>query len=154
MLFTDIVESTGRAASLGDRDWRDLLDRHDAMVRRQVDRFGGREIKTTGDGFLLTFDGPARAVRCAVAICEGAVQLGVDIRAGVHTGEIELRDDDVSGIAVHLAQRVSGCAGPGQIIVSSTVKDLVFGSGLEFMDAGARELKGIPGTWQLFEVKS
>jgi class 3 adenylate cyclase len=154
LLFTDIVESTGRAASVGDVEWRELLDRHDAMVRRQIERFVGREIKTTGDGFLLTFDGPARAVRCATAIRDGALQLGIDIRAGVHTGEVELRGDDVSGIAVHLAQRVSGCAGAGQIIVSSTVKDLVFGSGIDFSDAGARELKGIPGTWQLFEVKS
>lgn len=153
VVFTDMVSSTDHAASLGDREWRALLDRHDAMVRRQIERFGGREVKTTGDGFLMTFDGPARAVRSAIAIREGAAQLGIAVRAGVHTGEVELRGEDVSGIAVHLAQRVSACAGASQVFTSTTVKDLVFGSGLEFEAMGTRELKGIPGSWQLFEAK-
>jgi class 3 adenylate cyclase len=152
LLFTDIADSTERAAAIGDKSWRELLDRHDDMVRRQIERFDGREIKTMGDGFLATFDGPARAVRCAVAIRDGGKQLGVDVRAGVHTGEVELRGQDVGGINVNLAQRVSGVAGGGEVLVSGTVKDLVFGSGLEFSDRGPHELKGVPGAWQLFEV--
>lgn len=152
ILFTDIASSTERAAAVGDRAWREVLDRHDDMVRRQIERFGGREIKTMGDGFLATFDGPARAVRCAVAIRDGGKQLGVDVRAGIHTGEVELRGSDVGGINVNLAQRVSGAAGGGEVLVSGTVKDLVFGSGLEFADRGTHELRGVPGAWQLFEV--
>ena len=154
IVFTDIAASTEHAAVLGDRSWRELLDRHDELVRRQIVRFGGREIKTTGDGFLATFDGPARAVRCAAAIRDGARQLGVEIRAGVHTGEVELRGDDIGGIAVNLAQRVSSVAGGGEVVVSGTVKDLVFGSGIEFAERGGHELKGVPGTWSLYEVLS
>lgn len=130
ILFTDICSSTERMATTGDRGWRELLDRHDAMVRRQIHRFGGREVKTTGDGFLATFEGPARAVRCAVAIREGAAQLGLEVRAGVHTGEVELRDSDVGGIAVHVAERISSLAAGDEVLVSSTVVDLVAGSGL------------------------
>jgi class 3 adenylate cyclase len=152
LLFTDIVSSTERAASAGDRDWRELLDRHDAMVRRQIHRFGGREVKTMGDGFLATFEGPARGVRCAVAIREGAAQLGLEMRAGVHTGEIELRDADVGGIAVHVTQRVSSLARADEVLVSSTVVDLVAGSGLEFEDRGEHELKGVPRPWRLYAV--
>ncbi len=154
IVFTDIAASTEQAATLGDQSWRELLDRHDELVRRQIVRFGGREIKTMGDGFLATFDGPARAVRCAAAIRDGARQLGVEIRAGVHTGEVEMRGDDIGGIAVNLAQRVSSVAGGGEVVVSGTVKDLVFGSGIEFAERGAHELKGVPGTWQLYEVLS
>jgi class 3 adenylate cyclase/alpha-beta hydrolase superfamily lysophospholipase len=154
ILFTDIVASTEHAAAVGDRSWRELLDRHDELVRRQLARFGGREIKTTGDGFLATFNGPGRAVRCAAAIRDGARQLGFDIRAGVHTGEVELRGDDIGGIAVNLAQRVSSVAGSGEVLVSATVKDLVFGSGIHFAQRGGHELRGVPGTWQLYEVVS
>jgi len=152
ILFTDIVSSTERAATAGDRDWRLLLDRHDAMVRRQILRFGGREVKATGDGFLATFEGPARAVRCAVAIREGAAQIGLEVRAGVHTGEVELRGDDVGGIAVHVSERVKSLAGADEVLVSSTVVDLVAGSGLEFEDRGEHELKGVPRRWRLFAV--
>jgi class 3 adenylate cyclase len=150
ILFTDIVDSTGRASALGDAAW---LDAHDDMVRRQLDRFGGREIKTTGDGVLATFDGPARAIRCAQAVREGATRLGLDIRAGLHTGEIERRGSDVGGIAVHIGQRVSALAASGEILVSSTVKDLVAGSRIEFEDRGERDLRGVPGRWKLFAVK-
>ena len=152
MLFTDIVSSTERAASAGDREWREMLDRHDAMVRRQIQRFGGREVKSTGDGVFATFEGPARAVRCAVAIREGAAQLGLEVRAGVHTGEIELRGADVGGIAVHVTQRISTLADADEILVSSTVVDLVAGSGLEFDDRGEHELKGVPRPWRVFSV--
>jgi class 3 adenylate cyclase len=154
VLFTDIVDSTGRASALGDAAWRDLLDAHDAMVRRQLDRFGGRGVKTTGDGVLATFDGPARAIRCAQAVREGASRLGLDIRAGLHTGEIERRGPDVGGIAVHIGQRVSTLADPGEVLVSSTVKDLVAGSRLEFEDRGEHDLKGVPGSWRLFSVRT
>jgi class 3 adenylate cyclase len=153
VLFTDIVDSTGRASALGDAAWRDLLDAHDDMVRRQLDRFGGREVKTTGDGVLATFDGPARAIRCAQTIREGASRLGLDIRAGLHTGEIERRSSDVGGIAVHIGQRVSALAASGEVMVSSTVKDLVAGSRIEFEDRGEHDLKGVPGSWNLFAVK-
>ncbi len=153
VLFTDIVSSTDQAAALGDRRWREHLDRHDAMVRRQFERFGGKEIKTTGDGFVATFDGPARGVRCGLAIRDGAAQLGIGVRVGLHTGEIELRGDDILGIAVHLAQRVSATAGAGEVLVSRTVKDLVFGSELAFRDHGSHELKGLPDRWELFEVE-
>jgi class 3 adenylate cyclase len=153
VLFTDIVASTQRAAEVGDRRWRDLLDRHDAMVREELQRFRGREVKTTGDGVLATFDGPALAMRCAASICAGARRLGVEVRAGLHTGEVEVRGDDVTGIAVNLAQRVSALAAPGEVLVSRTVVDLVAGSGTDFEDRGEHELKGISGAWRLFAVK-
>jgi class 3 adenylate cyclase len=153
VLFTDIVGSTALAADRGDHAWRDLLDSHDGMVRRQLARYGGREIKTTGDGFLATFDGPARCIRAACAIQEGAARLELQIRAGLHTGEIERRGDDIGGIAVHIGQRVTGIAGAGEVLVSSTVKDLVAGSGIEFESRGEHELKGVPGTWKIFAVR-
>jgi class 3 adenylate cyclase len=154
VLFTDVVESTKRAADLGDRKWKEVLDRHDDVVRRQLARFRGREVITTGDGFLATFDGPARAINCARQIGSEVNHLGIDVRAGLHTGEIQLRGNDVSGIAVHLAARVMGTAGPGEVVVSSTVKDLVVGSGIEFDDRGSHELKGVPGEWRLYAVKA
>ena len=152
VLFTDIVGSTEQAVTKGDRTWHDLLDRHDDMVRDQLRRFRGREVKTTGDGMLATFDGPARGMRCAQAICDGARRLGIEVRAGLHTGEVEMRGDDVSGIAVHIAQRVSALAGPSEVLVSRTVVDLVAGSGIEFEDRGEHELKGVGGRWRLFAV--
>ena len=152
VLFTDIVSSTSRAAELGDRRWRELLSQHDAAVRRQIDRYRGRAVKSTGDGMLATFDGPARAIQCARAI-HGAVEpLGVEVRAGLHTGECELIGDDVAGMAVHIGARVGAEAEPGEILVSGTVKDLVVGSGLQFNDRGACELKGVPGEWRLYSV--
>jgi class 3 adenylate cyclase len=153
ILFADIVGSTSRAASTGDRRWRDLLNDHDRMANRQVHRFGGRPVKATGDGILATFDGPARAVQCGLALCEGARQLGLDVRVGLHTGEIENRGDDVAGIGVHIAARVEALAQPGQVWVSRTVTDLVTGSGIAFSDRGEHQLKGVPGTWQLFSVE-
>jgi class 3 adenylate cyclase len=150
VLFTDIVGSTQRAAELGDRAWRDLLERHGEVVRRQLSRHRGREVKTTGDGFLATFDGPARGITCAREIADGVRDLGIEIRAGLHTGECEVIGDDVGGIAVHTGARVSSLAGPGEVLVSQTVKDLVAGSGIEFEDRGAHELKGVPGEWRLF----
>jgi class 3 adenylate cyclase len=150
VVFTDIVGSTERAAALGDRRWRQLLDDHDTMARRQLERFRGREVKTTGDGVLATFDGPARAVRCACAIRDAVRPLGVDVRAGVHTGEVELRNGDIGGIAVHIGQRVSAQAGAGEVLVSQTVVDLVAGSGLEFAERGMHTLKGVPGERQLY----
>ena len=152
ILFTDIVDSTKRAASSGDRRWRELLDNHDRMAERQVHRFGGRQVKTTGDGILATFDGPARAIQCGLALCEGARQLGLDVRVGVHTGEVERRGDDVAGIGVHIAARVQAQAQPGEVWVSRTVTDLVTGSGIAFNDRGEHPLKGVPGAWQLFTV--
>ncbi len=152
VLFTDIVGSSQRAAELGDRAWRELLAGHHAAVRRQLERFKGREIDTAGDGFLATFDGPARAVRCGSAIREAVGELGLEVRAGLHTGEVELADGKVTGIAVHTGARVASLAAPGEVLVSSTVKDLVAGSGIEFEDRGAHELKGIPGEWQLYAV--
>jgi pimeloyl-ACP methyl ester carboxylesterase len=152
VLFTDIVGSTQRLAELGDRRWRDLLAGHDAMVRRQVIRFGGRLIGSTGDGALATFDGPARALSCAQAIGAGASQLGIEVRAGLHTGEIEVVGDEIGGIAVHIAARVADLAGPGEVLVSRTVCDLVAGSGLAFDDRGVHELKGVPTPWQLYAV--
>jgi class 3 adenylate cyclase len=154
VLFTDIVGSTEQAVWYGDRAWHDILDRHDEMVRDQLRRFRGKEVKTTGDGILATFDGPARGMRCAQAICAGARDLGIEVRAGLHTGEVEMRGDDVSGIAVHLAQRVSALAGPNEVLVSRTVVDLVAGSGIEFEDRGEHELKGVAGTWRLFAVET
>jgi class 3 adenylate cyclase len=154
VLFTDIVESTRRAAELGDSAWRQLRERHDTLVRSQLERFRGREVKQTGDGFLASFDGPARAMRCASSIVDEASELGIEIRAGLHTGEIELRGQDIGGIAVHIGQRVSALAGPGEVLVSRTVTDLVAGSGLEFEQRGEHELKGLPGTWAVYAVKS
>jgi class 3 adenylate cyclase len=154
VMFTDVVGSTERAASVGDRQWRDLLDAHDAAVRHQLAAFRGREVKTTGDGFLATFDGPARAIRSACAIRDAASGLGLDVRVGLHTGEVEVRGDDIGGVAVHIGQRVSARAQPSEILVSSTVKDLVAGSGIEFEDRGEHELKGVPGSWRLFAVKA
>ena len=152
VLFTDIVESTAKAVELGDRHWRELLERHNELVRRQLLRFRGREIDTAGDGFFATFDGPARAIRCACAITEGVRELGLSIRAGLHTGECEIADSNVAGIAVHTGARVAAQAGADEVLVSNTVKDLVAGSGIEFIDRGAHELKGIPGQWRLFAV--
>ena len=152
VLFTDIVGSSQKAAELGDRAWRKLLDAHDAVVRTQLERFRGREVKTTGDGFLATFDGPARAIRCAADLAGGLRSLGLDIRAGLHTGEVEVRGDDIGGIAVHTGARVAALARPGEVLVSSTVKDLVAGSGIAFEDRGEHELKGVPGTWTLYSV--
>ena len=148
VLFTDIVGSTRRAVQIGDRDWRALLDAHDAVVRSQLSRFRGREVNTSGDGFLATFDGPQRAIRCAMAIRDAVAALGVEVRAGLHTGECEIRGDDIGGIAVHIGARVSALAGPNEVLVSSTLHDLVIGSGLQFDDRGAHELKGVPGDWQ------
>jgi class 3 adenylate cyclase len=153
VVFTDIVASTERAAELGDRRWRDLLFSHHAIVRRELERFRGREVKTVGDGFLATFDGPARAVRCACAIRDGVGELGLSIRAGLHTGECELIGDDVGGIAVHIGARVAATARAGEVLVSSTVKDLVVGSGIQFVDRGSHRLKGVPGSWRLFAVQ-
>lgn len=152
VMFTDIVGSTQRAADVGDRQWRQVRDAHDALVRGQLARFRGREIDTTGDGFLATFDGPARAIRCAREISNGVSELGMEIRAGLHTGECERIGDDVSGIAIHIAQRVLSLAEPNEVLVSSTVKDLVVGSGIEFEDRGSHQLKGVPGEWQLHSV--
>jgi class 3 adenylate cyclase len=152
VLFTDIVGSTDRAAEIGDTRWRELLAEHDQLVRRALDRFEGREVKTTGDGFLATFDGPARAIRCAQAIHDFLRVIGVDVRAGLHTGEIDLVDGDVGGIAVHLGARVMAKADAGETVVSSTVKDLVVGSGIAFEDRGEHRLKGVPGPWRLYAV--
>lgn len=152
VLFTDIVGSTDRLAALGDRRWLSVLDDHYRLARSEIARHRGREIRTTGDGMLATFDGPARAIRCASAIRSTVRQLGIDIRAGLHTGEVELLDQDLGGIAVHLGARVMAEAGAGEVLVSSTVKDLVAGSGIEFEERGARTLKGIPGEWRLFRV--
>ena len=152
VLFTDIVDSTMKATELGDRSWRELLERHNALVRRELLRFRGREIDTTGDGFLAAFDGPARAIRCASAIVASVHELGLSIRAGLHTGECEVADGKVAGIAVHTGARVAARATADEVLVSSTVKDLVAGSGIRFQERGLHELKGIPGRWQLFAV--
>jgi class 3 adenylate cyclase/alpha-beta hydrolase superfamily lysophospholipase len=152
VLFTDIVGSTERAAELGDRSWRDLLEDHHAIVRSELGRYGGREVKTTGDGFLATFDGPARAVRCALAIQARLRLGGLEVRAGLHTGECELVGGDIAGLAVHLGARVCAEAGTGEVLVSSTVRDLVVGSGLAFEDRGTHVLKGVPGEWRLYSV--
>jgi class 3 adenylate cyclase len=153
VLFTDLVNSTARLRELGDVRWQALLAEHQAVVRRHLEHFRGREVKTTGDGFLATFDSPARALKCALAIRTGVEPLGLEIRAGIHTGECEVVQGDVSGIAVHLAARVMGAAGPGEVLVSSTVRDLLLGSELRFEDRGRHELKGIEGDWQLFAVR-
>jgi len=152
VLFTDIVGSTEHAARLGDRGWRDLLQEHNTVVRREIAQMRGHEVGTSGDGFLATFDGPARAIRCACAIQEAVKPLGIAVRAGLHTGECEMIGDDVGGIAVHIGARVAAMAGPGEVLVSSTVKDLVAGSGLCFTDRGTHPLKGVPGEWRLYSV--
>lgn len=150
VLFTDIVDSTRRAAEMGDRDWHALLDAHDAVVRSQLARFQGREVNTSGDGFLAMFDGPQRAIRCAMAIRDAVQALGIEVRAGLHAGECEVPGDDIGGIGA----RVSALAGPNEVLMSSTLRDLVIGSGLEFEERGAYPLKGVPGEWRLFAVAS
>ncbi|HEY5942021.1 MAG TPA: adenylate/guanylate cyclase domain-containing protein [Solirubrobacterales bacterium] len=154
ILFTDIVGSTEKAAELGDLGWRQLLERHDAAVRRQLSLHRGREVKTMGDGFLATFDGPARAIRCASAVRDEVAGLGIEVRAGIHTGEVELIGDDVGGMAVNIGARIGALADPGEVLVSSTVRELVVGSGLEFEERGVENLKGAPGEWRLFAIDS
>jgi class 3 adenylate cyclase len=151
-LFTDIVDSTARAAELGDRAWRELLQEHHEAVRSQLGRFRGKEMDTAGDGFFATFDGPARAIHGAVAIRDGVRDLDLQVRAGLHTGECELVDGKAGGIAVHIGARIASLAQPGEVLVSSTVRDLVAGSGIEFEDRGERQLKGISEAWRLFTV--
>jgi len=153
ILFTDIVGSTAKAAQLGDARWRELLQQHNSLIRRQLARYRGHEVDTAGDGFFASFDGPARAIRCAKAIQADVGQLGLELRAGLHTGECELIDGKVGGIAVHIGARIAEAAGPSEVLVSSTVKDLVAGSGLDFDDHGIAELKGIPGDWRLYTVR-
>jgi pimeloyl-ACP methyl ester carboxylesterase len=154
ILFTDIVGSTAKAVELGDRRWRELVEQHHALVRGQLARFRGRELDTAGDGFFASFDGPARGIRCARAIADGVHELGIDVRAGLHTGECEVIEGKVGGIAVHIGARVAAQAEPGEVLVSSTVRDLVAGSGLEFVERGQTELKGVPGEWRLYAVAS
>jgi class 3 adenylate cyclase len=153
LLFTDIVGSTEKAAELGDRRWRELVGAHHALVRAELDHFGGQELDTAGDGFFASFDGPARAIRCAAAITKGVRDLGLGVRAGLHTGECELMDGKVGGIAVHIGARVAAGALAGEVLVTSTVKDLVAGSGIRFREHGLTELKGVPGPWQLYAVE-
>jgi class 3 adenylate cyclase len=152
VLFSDIVASTERASRLGDHSWRALLDAHHAILRAELDRFGGREIATTGDGVFATFTGPARAISCACAMRDAVRSLGIDIRVGLHTGEVETVGQDLAGIAVHIGARVAAAAQPGEVLVSRTVADLVAGSGIPFRDRGTHLLKGVPGTWQLYAV--
>lgn len=152
VMFTDIVGSTERAAHVGDRLWRETLDLHDEIAHKEVERFGGRTVKYTGDGVLALFDGPARAIRCACALREATSSLGVEIRTGLHTGEVELRGEDVSGLGVNIGERVAALGEPGEILVSRTVVDLVAGSGIEFEDRGERALKGVPGSWGIYSV--
>jgi class 3 adenylate cyclase len=154
VMFTDIVDSTGRAATLGDRAWRGLLDRHHELVRERLERFRGSEVKTTGDGFLATFDGPARGVACAAEVVSSANDLGLAIRAGLHTGECEFLDGDIGGIAVHIGARVASLAQPQEVLVSGTVKDLVVGSELQFDDRGTHALRGVPGEWRLYALRN
>jgi class 3 adenylate cyclase len=154
VMFTDIVESTRRSAELGDRRWRALVEAHDEVVRDQLDRFRGREVKTMGDGFLAVFEGPARAIRCAQAIVEGVAPLGLQVRVGLHTGECELLGADVGGLAVNIGARVGGLAAGGEVLVSRTVRDLVVGSGIDFLERGRHALKGVPGKWELFAVSA
>jgi class 3 adenylate cyclase len=151
-LFTDIVGSTERASRLGDRAWKELLERHHALVRQELGRFRGVEIDTAGDGFLATFDGPARAIRCALSIMDVLGTIGLEVRVGLHTGEVELMGPLVQGIAVHIGARVAALGGPSEVLVSSTVKDLVVGSGLLFEDAGEHELRGVPDRWHLYRA--
>jgi class 3 adenylate cyclase len=152
VLFTDIVGSTERAADLGDAGWKELLEKHDDLVRAELRRFRGREVDTAGDGFLATFDGPARGIRCARAIIDAVSGLGLEVRAGLHTGEIELAGERVRGIAVHIGARVAGLSEPSEVLVTGTVRDLVAGSGIEFEDRGLHQLKGVPGEWPLYVV--
>jgi class 3 adenylate cyclase len=154
VLFTDLVGSTTRTAELGDREWRELLERHNDLVRMELARFRGVEIDTAGDGFFASFDGPARAIACAREIVQRMPELGLEARAGIHTGECERVGEKIAGLAVNVGARVSGVAGPGEVLVSSTVKDLVAGSGIEFEDRGTHELKGVPGEWGLYAVSS
>jgi class 3 adenylate cyclase len=154
VMFTDIVESTARATELGDHRWRDLLASHDAAVRQQLERFGGREVKATGDGFLATFAAPSRAISCACAVRDAVRPLGIDVRVGLHTGECETRGADVAGVAVHTGARVASLASAGEVLVSSTVKDLVAGSRIKFVDRGTHALRGVPGEWRLFAVSA
>jgi class 3 adenylate cyclase len=153
VLFTDLVDSTARAAAIGDRRWRDFLEQHDNAAKATIDRFSGRLVKNTGDGCLATFDGPGRAVRCAIALRDSMRGSGVHIRAGIHTGEVELRGDDIGGIAVHIGSRITALAGPHEVLASRTVVDLITGSGIEFADRGEHELKGVPGMWRIFAVE-
>ena len=154
VLYTDIVDSTARASTLGDSAWKQLLDRHDRLVAREIDRYRGTMVKSTGDGVLARFDGPARAVSCSLAIADAAPELGLEVRAGLHTGEIELRGDDIGGISAHIGARVAALAGPHEVLVSRTVRDLVAGSGLSFADRGEHELKGVPDRWQIYAAFS
>ena len=153
VLFTDIVDSTARAVAEGDRRWHELLDAHDTAIRHELDRFRGEEVKTTGDGFLAAFDGPGRAINCAQTIATRSRDIGLDVRAGLHTGECELRGDDLAGIAVHIGARVASLAGPGEVLVTSTVRDLVNGSDIDFVDRGCHALKGVPGEWRVLAVR-
>jgi class 3 adenylate cyclase len=152
ILVTDIVDSTARASALGDLAWRDVIGRHHELVRQELERHRGHEVDTAGDGFLATFDGPARAIRCACAVRDGVRALGLEIRAGLHTGEVELADGEIRGIAVHTGARVAAEAAPGEVLVSSTVRDLVAGSGIAFEDRGPHTLKGVTEQWRLFAV--
>jgi class 3 adenylate cyclase len=154
VMFTDIVDSTTRASEMGDRRWRDLVEEHDRLVRARLERYRGQEVKSLGDGFLATFDGPGRAIRCAADLRDGVRRLGLELRAGLHTGECEVAGGDIRGIAVNIGARVGATAGPGEVLVSQTVKDLVAGSGLDFEDRGEHELKGVPGSWRLYSVGS
>ncbi len=153
VMFTDIVDSTARLAAEGDKRWHELLDAHDSMIRRELDRFRGEEVNTTGDGFLAAFDGPGRAISCAQAVATRSHTLGVEIRAGLHSGEVELRGEDLAGIAVHIGARVAALAGPGEVLVTSTVRDLVNGSDIDFVDRGRHALKGVPGEWHVLAVR-
>jgi class 3 adenylate cyclase len=153
VMFTDIVGSTNQLSQVGDSEWRIVLEQHDAIINLEVERFQGVKIQSTGDGALLTFDAPIRAIQCAAAICTAVRPIGIEIRAGIHTGEVELRERDIAGIAVHVASRVAARAGPNEILVSRTVVDLAIGTGFQFDDRGEHELKGVPGTWRLFAVR-
>ena len=154
VMFTDIVDSTRQAAHLGDSEWRALLRRHDDISRNQLQHYGGREVERTGDGFLSTFDSPARAIQCAMAISRAMHSIGLQVRAGIHSGECEVIGDHLGGIAVHIAARITGLAGPNEVLVSQTVKDAVIGSGITFDDRGSHDLKGVPGQWQLYAAAS
>jgi class 3 adenylate cyclase len=152
VLFTDIVGSTQRAAELGDTAWTDILQAHHSRIREELERYGGREMRTTGDGFFVLFDGPARAIRCALALIDAVRPLGLEIRAGLHTGEVEIAGDDIEGLAIHIGARIAALAGTGEVLVSRTIKDLVVGSGLSFHDRGTHVLKGVPDEWQVFQA--
>jgi class 3 adenylate cyclase len=152
VMFADIVSSTEQAVRLGDERWRDVLESYHSLARRRVSESGGREVKTLGDGFLATFDSPTRAIRCATTIRDASRGLGLEVRSGLHAGECEIIGDDVGGLAVHIGARVSSAAGPGEVLVSSTVHDLVVGSGIDFTDRGTHALKGVPGEWRLYAV--